>query len=204
MDKRKEHWENIYSTKEKDEVSWFQLVPFTSLDLISKTHSPLDAKIVDIGGGDSFLAEHLLARGYKYISVVDISAKAIERAKANLGPLANAIQWYVSDIVHFESERKFDIWHDRAVFHFLTKDEDIDIYKALVKKSVKQNGYFILGTFSEQGPTKCSGIEIKQYSKESMQALFQDDFTCIQAFNEDHSTPFDTKQNFTFCLFQKK
>lgn len=204
MDKRKEHWEKIYSTKEKDEVSWFQLVPFTSLDLIAKTHSPLDAKIIDIGGGDSFLAEHLFTRGYKYISVVDISAKAIERAKANLGLLAQAVHWYVSDITLFESEEKFDIWHDRAVFHFLTSDKDIDTYKALVKKSVKQNGYFILGTFSEQGPTKCSGIEIKQYSQERMQALFEDDFNCISSFNEDHSTPFDTTQNFTFCLFQKK
>jgi 2-polyprenyl-3-methyl-5-hydroxy-6-metoxy-1,4-benzoquinol methylase len=201
---RKNHWESIYQTKQLNEVSWYQPVPQTSLDLISKYVKSYDAKIIDIGGGDSFLVDHLLQLGYTNISVLDISEAAIERAKIRLGENTNKVSWIVCDISKFEPTEKYDFWHDRAAFHFLTDKEDINRYISTVNKAITTNGILTIGTFSESGPKKCSGIEITQYTEESLANLFPNEFEKIESFYVDHSTPFDTVQNFVFGVFRKK
>ncbi len=200
--KRKEHWETVYETKNPNEVSWTQEVPKTSLDFITSFGLNKQARIIDIGGGDSKLADHLLEQGFENITVLDISTKAIEKAKKRLGENAQKVNWIVSDITDFETETTFDIWHDRAAFHFLTTKEQIEKYLNTARKSV--SGYMIIGTFSENGPTKCSGLEIKQYNNETLTAVFDNDFEKISCITEDHITPFDTKQNFLFCIYKRR
>lgn len=200
---RKKHWENIYQTKQLNEVSWYQPVPQTSLDLISKYVKSFDAKIIDIGGGDSFLVDHLIELGYTKISVLDISEAAIERAKIRLGENANKVSWIVRDISKFKPTEKYDFWHDRAAFHFLTNKEEIQSYVQLVQASINSNGILAIGTFSENGPLKCSGIEITQYTEDLLSNLFTNGFEKIESFLVDHPTPFDTVQNFVFGVFRK-
>lgn len=201
MDK-KIHWENVYETKSPSEVSWTQEIPKTSLELIKSFGLSRTSKIIDIGGGDSKLVDFLIAEGFENITVLDISAKAIERAKTRLGNKAENVNWIVSDVTEFEPNEKFDVWHDRATFHFLTSNQEIEKYLKIVQKAV--TGNLIIGTFSENGPLKCSGLEIKQYKEESLTAVFKDDFDEISCFTEDHTTPFDTTQNFIFCSFSRK
>ncbi|NNC96271.1 MAG: class I SAM-dependent methyltransferase [Chitinophagales bacterium] len=200
---RKEHWENIYNTKEHKDVSWFETTPQTSLDLIQKFKLPLDAYIIDIGGGDSFLVDHLLELGYLNVSVLDISEAALERAQARLGEKAEEVTWIISDVSSFSPERHYDLWHDRAAFHFLTDEYEISNYLKTADRALKEDGKLLVGTFSKKGPTKCSGIEIKQYSESSMTDRFSDYFEKIECLSFDHKTPFDTIQNFVFCSFQK-
>jgi ubiquinone/menaquinone biosynthesis C-methylase UbiE len=201
---RKNHWENIYQTKQLTEVSWFQPTPETSLNFFKELNIAKTAKIIDMGGGDSFLADHLLELGYSDITVLDISEKALERAQKRLGEKAGLIKWIVADAAHFQPTEQYDFWHDRAAFHFLTAQTDIDNYISTVQKSISPNGYLVMGTFSENGPKKCSGIEIKQYSEKSMSALFTEGFELINSFTTDHNTPFNTVQNFIFCCFKKR
>jgi SAM-dependent methyltransferase len=198
---RKEHWENIYSTKAMTEVSWFQEVPETSLELIKRVAKNKDASIIDIGGGDGFLVDELIQLGYNNITVLDISENAINRAKARIGKLAEKVKWIVSDITEFVPTEKYDVWHDRAVFHFITQGEDINSYKELVGSAI--SGYFILATFSDEGPNKCSGLEICKYSELDLQKQFEEAFNVVDSFKENHNTPFGTTQNFTFSVFQK-
>ncbi len=203
MEDRKNHWNEVYENKKPTEVSWYEPMPETSLNYIAECKLEKDAAIIDIGGGDSFLAEFLLARGFTDITVVDISEKAIGRAKNRLGEKAEEINWVVADAADFSPGRQYDLWHDRAAFHFLTEDSQIQKYLETVKKAVKPNGFVVLGTFSETGPSKCSGLEIKQYSIKEMQALFSEGFTPISCKNLDHDTPSGGTQNFTFCSFRK-
>jgi SAM-dependent methyltransferase len=200
----KQHWENVFTTKAEDEVSWFQPYPKTSMEFVGLFNLPLDANIIDIGGGDSHFVDALLDKGYKNVYVLDISANAIERAKQRLGERASKVHWIVSDITEFEPPVQFDFWHDRAAFHFLTTEEKIYKYVSIAENAIKKDGYLILGTFSENGPTKCSGLEIKQYSEASMSARFEIVFDRIKCVEEDHTTPFNTVQNFLFCSFKKK
>ena len=200
----KEHWENVFATKAEDEVSWFQEYPKTSVEFFELFNLPLDANIIDIGGGDSHLVDVFLAKGYKNIYVLDISANALERVKQRLGDKASLVHWIVSDVTEFKPEVKFDFWHDRAAFHFLTTEDKVDKYVSIAENNIKQNGYLILGTFSENGPKKCSGLEIKQYSEASMSYSFENAFNRIKCITEEHQTPFNTTQNFLFCSFQKK
>lgn len=200
---RKKHWEDIYQTKELKDVSWFETKPETSLDFFKQFNVSTNAKIIDVGGGDSFLVDHLLDLGYQDISVLDISASAIYRAKERLGKRADKVKWIVADAATFEPNEKYNFWHDRAAFHFLTNKNEIDNYIATTAKAISKDGILVIGTFSEQGPTKCSGIEIKQYSEHTMTDLFQNDFEKIKCITVDHKTPFDTIQNFVFCSFRK-
>lgn len=199
-----EHWDTIYSTKAENEVSWFQPYPKTSMEFVDLFHLPLDANIIDIGGGDSHFVDALLDKGYYNVWVLDISANAIEKAKKRLGDKASTVHWVVSDVTSFEPEVQFDFWHDRAAFHFLTNEETIHRYVDLAEHAIKKNGYLVLGTFSENGPKKCSGLEIKQYSEAAMSARFELAFDRIKCVTEDHTTPFNTVQNFLFCSFRKK
>lgn len=197
---RKNHWETVYETKNPDEVSWTQDVPQISLDFINSFKLDKTAKIIDVGGGDSKLVDFLLDEGFEDITVLDISGKAIERAKARLGEKAQKVKWVESDITEFEPKETYDVWHDRAAFHFLTEPEQIQTYVDLTRKAV--TGYLVLGTFSEDGPKKCSGLDIKQYNEDSMEVLFQH-FQKIECKTMDHTTPFGTKQHFIFCSFRK-
>ena len=198
-----EHWNTIYGTKAENEVSWFQSYPKTSMEFVDLFHLPLDANIIDIGGGDSHFVDALLDKGFKNIWVLDISENAIERAKQRLGERASKVNWIVSDVVNFDPPVHFDLWHDRAAFHFLTSEENIYKYVSIAEDAIKKDGYLILGTFSENGPKKCSGLEIKQYSEASMSTRFEITFDRIKCVREDHLTPFNTTQNFLFCSFRR-
>jgi 2-polyprenyl-3-methyl-5-hydroxy-6-metoxy-1,4-benzoquinol methylase len=197
----KNHWENVYETKNPDQVSWTQKKPQTSLDFINSFGLGKEAKIIDIGGGDSNLVDFLLEEGYENITVLDISAKALEKAKQRLGDKADKVKWIATDITAFQPTETYDIWHDRAAFHFLTTPEQVSKYIDIAKKNI--TGYLVLGTFSKNGPTKCSGLDIQQYDEESLSENFKKDFEKIQCITEDHTTPFETTQNFIFCSFKK-
>lgn len=200
---RKKHWENIYKTKELKDVSWFQTTPETSLDFFKQFNVPTTAKVIDIGGGDSFLVDHLLDLGYQDISVLDISAAAIDRAKQRLRERAKNVKWIVADAATFKPTEKYDFWHDRAAFHFLTDEQEISNYLETAEQNINSTGVLVIGTFSEQGPKKCSGIEIKQYSETTMTDRLKNFFEKINCITVDHKTPFDTIQNFVFCSFRK-
>lgn len=204
MKNEKEHWENVFATKIETEVSWFQIYPKTSVAFLELFDLPLDANIIDVGGGDSHFVDALLEKGYKNIYVLDISANAIERAKNRLGDKASKVNWIVSDITEYVPSVKFNFWHDRAAFHFLTSEDKINKYVSLAENAINQDGYLILGTFSESGPTKCSGLEIKQYNESSMSSRFEVKFDRVKCITEDHTTPFNTTQNFLFCSFKRK
>ncbi|MCJ8292154.1 MAG: class I SAM-dependent methyltransferase [Crocinitomicaceae bacterium] len=199
---RKAHWETVYENKSPNEVSWTEEIPQTSLDFVHSFGDDKSASIIDIGGGDSRLVDCLLEEGYTNISVLDISEKALDRAKIRLGDLANSVNWIVSDITEFKPESTFDIWHDRAVFHFLTEQEDIESYLELVGQSVAKN--MVIGTFSENGPLRCSALDISQYSMQELGERFREKFEVTRSMNVDHTTPFDTVQNFSFCGFVKR
>lgn len=201
---RKKHWENIYQTKELKPVSWYQAMPETSLAFVKELNLPLSAKIIDVGGGDSLLVDYLLELGYEDITVLDISEKALERAKLRLGPLSSKVKWIVSDITTFKATEKYAFWHDRAVFHFLTHEQEVEKYVLIVNESVESDGVAVIGTFSEDGHTSCSGLEIKQYSEKTLTDSFRPFFDKIVCKKVNHSTPFATIQNFVFCIFRKK
>jgi cyclopropane fatty-acyl-phospholipid synthase-like methyltransferase len=197
----KNHWENVYETKNPKQVSWTQKKPQTSLDFIKSSGLGKEAKIIDIGGGDSNLVDFLLEEGYENITVLDISARALEKAQKRLGDSASKVKWIVTDITAFEPAETYDIWHDRAAFHFLTTPEQVSKYIDIAEKNV--NNFMILGTFSKNGPTKCSGLYIQQYDEESLSEKFKESFEKIKCITEDHITPFETVQNFVFCSFKK-
>ncbi|MDM8177781.1 class I SAM-dependent methyltransferase [Olivibacter sp. 47] len=199
---KKQHWETIYETKSPEQVSWTQEVPKTSLDFIHSFGVDKTARIIDIGGGDSKLVDHLLDNGCENITVLDISAKALDRAKARLGNKAEKVNWIVSDITEFEPETAFDIWHDRATFHFLTTKEQVAKYLDIARQRV--SGYMTIGTFSTNGPTKCSGLDIQQYDEQTLTAELENGFDKLKCITEDHTTPFNTKQNFLFCSFKRQ
>jgi SAM-dependent methyltransferase len=201
-DTTKKHWETVYTTKQPEEVSWTQDVPQTSLDFIHTFHLPKTAKIIDIGGGDSRLVDFLLEEGYENVTVLDISETALAKAKARLGDKSKKVNWIVSDITEFKPQTTFDVWHDRATFHFLTTQEQISKYLVIAKKAV--NGYLTIGTFTTNGPKKCSGLDIKQYSEDALQKQLSKGFTKMRCINEDHITPFKTIQHFLFCSFKRQ
>ncbi len=199
---RKKHWENIYSTKQLYEVSWYQPTPETSLNFIKELNIPKTASIIDIGGGDSFLVDNLLKLGYQNITVLDISKKAIERAKLRLGEKSENVKWIEADASNFTPTETYDLWHDRAAFHFLTDENEIENYLKSAKKALKKEGSMIIGTFSNDGPKKCSGIEITQYSEDTLPDRFSD-FNKLNCRITEHETPFNTVQHFIFCTFKK-
>jgi len=200
----KEHWEDVWARKKSSEVSWYQQEPKTSLEIILLIHPSKDASIIDVGGGDSRLVDKLLQLGFQNITVLDVSAKALERAKERLGKRAQLIKWIECDVRNFDSDDQYDIWHDRALLHFLTSDEDLKNYVELTKRHVKTGGYLIISTFSTKGPKMCSGLDTKQYSEESMKKLFSNGFDPVKSFEEEHVTPFGKSQIFTCNVFRKR
>ena len=198
----KAHWETVFSTKQAHEVSWTQETPKTSIDLIHSYQLPKSAKIIDIGGGDSKLVDFLLEEGYENITVLDISENALERAKTRLGQKSKKVSWIVSDVNDFKPKESYDVWHDRAAFHFLTTTDAITNYIETATQSI--TGFMSIGTFSENGPNKCSGLEIKQYSENDLENQLIKGFSKIKCVTENHITPFNTVQNFLFCSFKKR
>jgi trans-aconitate methyltransferase len=199
---KQQHWETVYETKSPDQVSWTQDVPVHSLELIDNLKLDKSAPIIDIGGGDSTLVDHLLKRGFENVTVLDISAKALEKAKLRLGPKADQIHWIVGDVTEFQPKTQYHLWHDRAVFHFLTDQDQIHKYTDLTNNSV--DAHLILATFSPQGLLKCSDLDVTQYNHHSLAETFQNRFQLDRHFYSDHLTPFGTTQNFLYGLFSKK
>jgi trans-aconitate methyltransferase len=202
MNENKAHWEKVYATKQPHEVSWTEEKPTTSLDFIHSFDMPKTAKIIDIGGGDSHLVDFLLDEGFENITVLDISENALKKAQKRLGDKAKNVHWIVSDITKFKPKMQYDVWHDRATFHFLTEKNQIQYYKNLTQRAVKS--FLTIGTFSEKGPEKCSGLTIKKYDATALSTELSTHFDKIRCINEDHTTPFGTQQNFTFCSFRKQ
>ena len=200
MDNKK-HWENIYQKKEIDGVSWYQKVPLESLQLIKKYSLSNSDKIIDIGCGKSFLADNLLELNYTNISLVDISSNALKEVKERLQN--KSLNFIETDILNFNSNDKYDIWHDRAVFHFITDNKGIEKYISLCNKYINNHGILIIGAFAEDGPLKCSGLEIKRYSVDQISGLFKETFELVESFKMLHKTPFDTEQSFSFCVLRK-
>ncbi|HTN36502.1 MAG TPA: class I SAM-dependent methyltransferase [Arachidicoccus sp.] len=204
VNKYKLHWENVFLSKAEDEVSWFQPYPKTSIAFLDLFNLPLDANIIDIGGGDSHLVDVLIDRGYQNVYVLDISQNALLRAKQRLGGKANNVHWIVSDVTDFNLDIKFDFWHDRAAFHFLVDSNKVDRYLQVADRSIRSGGFLILGTFSENGPEKCSGLEVQRYSEASMTGRLKKHFQKIRCISEDHLTPEQKIQHFLFCSFRRK
>ena len=198
----KDHWENVYNTKKENQVSWFQSTPQKSIDLIKSINLDLKSNIIDVGAGDSRLVDNLISLGFKNITVLDISSKSIEKAKIRLGEKSELINWVESDINDFQSDAKYDLWHDRAAFHFLKSTENIKSYVNLVNKLINNKGYLILATFSKKGPLKCSGLEISQYDSKGVSKLFEN-FTLNHSEIYIHKTPFNTNQEFIYNVLSK-
>lgn len=198
------HWEQIYVTKGLKEASWYQEVPEISLELIEACELVPDAGIIDIGGGDSLLADYLLDSGYRDLTVVDISETALNNAKERLGDQADQVIWLVADAANFYPPRSYDLWHDRAAFHFLTNEDEALRYVYTAQCYLNEGGHLIIGTFSEEGPHSCSGLPVKQYSETSLSSIFEKFFEKIKCVYVDHTTPTGDKQNFVFCLFKKR
>lgn len=195
------HWETIYGTKAPDQVSWFRPHLETSLSFIEGAAPDRMSRIIDVGGGESTLVDDLLSKGYGRVSILDISSTALEVTKARLGELANRVDWIVADVTSLDFPAdSYDVWHDRAVFHFLTVAADRAAYVESVRKSVKPGGHVIIGTFGPEGPSKCSGLNVQRYTAESLHGEFGRRFRLIDTVKEMHVTPFGTKQQFLYCF----
>ncbi len=199
MDKQS-HWENVYRGKEADNVSWFQEHAETSLKIITRLQTDKSAHILDVGGGASTLVDDLIDSGYEVLSVLDISTGALEVAQQRLGDDADKVQWITQDVTQLQlPEESLDVWHDRAVFHFLTNEQDRQNYVDVVKRTVKHGGHVIVSTFAEDGPEKCSGLEVQRYNKDSLHSEFGSPFTLLGHENEIHQTPSGQLQHFVYC-----
>tara|TARA_B100001093_G_scaffold200455_2_gene192588 strand:+ start:4696 stop:5316 length:621 start_codon:yes stop_codon:yes gene_type:complete len=200
----KSHWENIYENKNENEVSWFQKNPETSTDLIKSSNIDKTSKIIDVGAGVSRLVDNLLELGFYNIDVVDISRNAINKTKTRLGKKSELVNWIESDIINFKTNKKYQLWHDRAVFHFLNEKSQIESYRNLAENLLESGSTLIIGTFSVNGPNKCSGLSVKQYDENSIRNVFKNKFEVVSHETVIHDTPFKTKQEFIFSTFKKK
>lgn len=200
----KEHWEQVFTTKKIEEVSWYQPKPETSLNFFIKNDISKSASILEVGGGDSFLLDFLIEMGYENLYLLDISANAMQRIQQRLGEKSKKVTFIESNIIDFQPKQTFDVWHDRACFHFLKEEKKIQTYIAIASKAIKANGHLFIGTFYKEGPLKCSGLEISQYQSSDLVKLFENDFTVVECFPVEHPTPSRNIQNFTFCHFIKK
>ena len=198
------HWRGVYSTKQPTEVSWFEQVPDISLQLIADTGLDHSTSIIDIGGGTSLLVDCLLDKGYKNLSVLDISQEALNTAKARLGVRGNCVRWISTDICNWKPEAtSIDIWHDRATFHFLTDDADRTRYITAMKMAVKKGAYVIIGTFALDGPEKCSGLQVRRYDPVTLAQTLGSDFSLLKFIRHSHTTPWGSHQSFQFSTFKR-
>ncbi len=196
----KSHWENVYATKGVTEVSWYRTHLEKSLDLIAHTGVGKEGRIIDVGGGASTLVDDLLTEGYRHLTVLDISAAALAEAKARLGTRADKVTWLEADITETQlPHHHYDLWHDRAVFHFLTRAENRRRYVNLVRHALKPSGHITVACFGPNGPLKCSGLDIVRYGPDQLHGEFGGDFQLVRSVSEEHITPAGKQQQFTYC-----
>ena len=200
----RQHWQQVYATKAADEVSWFQPQAATSLRLIRATGVSHAAALIDVGGGASTLVDGLLAEGYANLTMLDLSAAALAAARARLGASGESVRWLEADIADADlPENAYEVWHDRAAFHFLTEARDRAAYVRNVLRALKPGGHLIVATFAEDGPTQCSGLPICRYSADALQAEFGDAFALVHQEYEAHVTPMGNVQRFVYCGFRR-
>ena len=201
----KNHWEHVYATKSPHSVSWYQAHADQSVRLIQQTGLPQSASIIDVGGGASTLVDDLLHAGYRRLTVLDLSRSALAAAQARLGEEARHVTWLEADVTSVTlPSQAFDLWHDRAVFHFLTSEREREAYVASVMHAVKPGGYVIVATFAEDGPLQCSGLPVVRYSPEGLHAEFGSPFTLLKHEREEHHTPSGSVQKFVYCYCRKE
>ncbi len=203
-DSRRSHWQDVYDSKDPTEVSWYQPVPERSLQLIRDIGVAKSDPVIDVGGGASTLVDHLLREGYSDISVLDISVNSLDRSRARLGESANVVDWIEADVTTFAPSRQYALWHDRAVFHFLTDSDDRYAYIDVARRAIRSNAYLLLATFGPEGPRRCSGLEIRRYSVQRLQDLFGDHFHLRGHQLEDHLTPMGSVQQFLYSWWQAR
>jgi trans-aconitate methyltransferase len=201
MDPSKAYWDRIYDSKTEQQMSWTQLEPNPSLGWILEISPDKKAFVIDVGGGLSVLTCRLLEEGFRYPAVLDISETALDKAKTAAG--ATPVEWIVDDVRTFSASRKFNIWHDRAVFHFLTDKADRDLYWASMRQTLLPDGYALIATFSPQGPNRCSGLDVMQYDEASLSAELGAAYKLIKSTRQTHLTPWGSPQEFQYCLFQR-
>lgn len=204
IDVRKSHWDRVYTEKVPTKVSWYQPIPEKSLALIRNTDVPPQHAIIDVGGGASTFVDHLLDAGYKDVTVLDLSGKALEQARERLKGRATSVDWIVADVTRFEPARRFDVWHDRAVLHFLTQPADRARYVDALKSALDAGGHAIISTFGPDGPLKCSGLDICRYDIERLQELLGPEFELQEYDLEDHQTPMRSTQQFLYSRWIRR
>ncbi len=202
-DSRQAHWQNVYTSKGENEVSWFQESPAPSLALIAEIGAAPNSAIIDIGGGASRLVDELIARGFRDVTVLDLSAAALETAKARLGERASRAHWLVADATIWEPSQTYGIWHDRAAFHFLTEERDRAAYIARLRQGVRSGGHAIIATFALDGPEKCSGLPVMRYDAARLAQTLGSGFNLLHSQRNDHATPWGSHQCFQFSVFQR-
>ena len=200
---RQAHWENVYTTKGEKEVSWFQENPAPSLELIALTGLSEDAAIIDIGGGASRLVDELLARKFRRLTVLDLSGAALAAARERLGDRGADVQWLTADVTRWEPKETYDLWHDRAAFHFLTDRADQSAYVDRLKRAVRPAGHVIIGTFAPDGPERCSGLPIVRHDADTLANILGSDFVLTDSRRHDHATPWGAVQRFQFSTFRR-
>ena len=200
-DARREHWQTVFREKAENEVSWFQESPATSLALVERTGVERSARIVDVGGGASRLVDGLLDAGYASVVVVDIAEAALAKARARLGARAERVRWIVSDLLQWVPDTTFDVWHDRAVFHFMVREEDRQTYLATLRRAVRPGGHAIIATFAENGPEKCSGLPVRRWAPADLASEVGPELRLVESLHEEHATPAGRMQAFQFSRF---
>jgi trans-aconitate methyltransferase len=201
---RQTHWEEVYTSKDETNVSWFQDNPAPSLELIEQVQGGRDSGIIDIGGGASRLADGLLERGFRRLTVLDISAAALDLAALRLGRRASEVQWIIADLTEWQPSRRFDVWHDRAAFHFLVDPVDRAAYVVRLRSALVPGGHAIIATFAADGPDTCSGLPVHRYDAASLATELGAEFTLVDCRPHDHVTPSNSSQRFQFSVFQKQ
>lgn len=203
-DTRREHWDDVYRNKQVDRVSWYQPQPQPSLDALTRLGAKPDQSLIDIGGGASSLTAKLAEAGWSELAVLDISAAALDHARTEMGEGADDVEWIVADVTEWRPARRYDIWHDRAVFHFLTEAGQREAYRRALAKGLEKGGLIVIATFALDGPEKCSGLPVQRYDAQDLSQELGDEFALLEHWRETHRTPWDSEQSFTWTAFRKE
>lgn len=199
---RKAHWQGVYTSKKEDSVSWFQKDPVPSLELLALANATNRSAIIDIGGGASRLVDRLVSDGYRDLTVLDLSEAALAVARVRLGPRGDTVNWIAADVTTWEPERLYEVWHDRAAFHFLTETTDQSAYADRLRHGLRPGGYAVIGTFAMDGPEKCSGLPVARHDENSLASILGDSFSLVDSRRREHVTPWGTTQRFQFSTFR--
>ena len=200
---RRDHWARVYTEKAPSEVSWYQAEPEASLRALDRLGARPDSALIDVGGGASNLIDALLERGWQDLTVLDIALSAIEAARNRLGPAADEVTWLVADITEWQPSRRYDVWHDRAVFHFLTEPEQREAYRRALSSGLAPDGLVIMATFAPDGPERCSGLPVQRYDPAALAKEFGSGFRLVESWRQEHVTPSGSSQAFTWCAFRR-